>query len=102
MESSDRKKYLDAPNIHSMMNSREAILRSVLLNTVTKGSRPFFPDETEGKHEKSIIESLSAKGLITFREDGAIVGVYPVSVLPTRHKVQLQDGRLFYAMFMTL
>ena len=98
MESSDRKKYLDAPNIHSMMNSREAILRSVLLNTVIKGSRPFFPDETEGKHEKSIIESLSAKGLITFREDGAIVGVYPVSVLPTRHKVQLQDGRSFYAM----
>ena len=89
---------LDIPNIHSMMNSRETKLRAALLDKIIDADGPFFPDEIKNNDKKSIIESLSEKGLITFREDGAIVGIYPVSALPTRHKIQLYDGRLLYAM----
>lgn len=87
-----------APNINSMMTSSEANLRSVLLKHIIEQGRPFFPEEIKVDYEKSMIESLSQKGVITLREDGTIVGVYPVSALPTRHKVKLKDGRLLYAM----
>lgn len=98
MKDTGPKEHLDVPNVRAMMNSREIVFRSELLNYIIKVKRPFFPEEIEGKYERSVFESLSQKGLVAFREDGAIVGVYPVSALPTRHKVQLGDGRFFYAM----
>jgi len=91
-------KQFDAPNIHSKMDNREKTLRAILLNKIIDVNRPIFPDEIEDNNKGSIINSLSEKGLVVFREDGAITGVYPVSALPTRHKVQLKDGRTFYAM----
>ncbi len=91
-------KRFDAPNIHSKMDNREKTLRAVLLTKIIDVNRPIFLDEIEDKDKKSIINSLSQKGLVVFREDGAITGVYPVSSLPTQHKVQFKDGRIFYAM----
>ncbi|MBR9690222.1 hypothetical protein GOV08_00905 [Candidatus Woesearchaeota archaeon] len=94
----DADKQFDTPNIHSTMNEREKIVRAALFDKIIEANRPVFPDEIEEKDKKSIIKTLAEKDLVVFREDGAITGAYPVSALPTRHKVQLKDGRSFYAM----
>lgn len=88
----------DIPNIHAMLNDREKIFRTVLLSKIIDANRPVFPDEIEDKDTRSIMSSLAGKGLVVSREDGAITGAYPVSALPTHHKVQLKDGRSFFAM----
>ncbi len=65
--------------------------------------RPIYIDEItiEGNLNLDIpttLKKLKDKGLVAHHEDGAIIGVYPVSALRTRHKIQLADGRNFYAM----
>lgn len=95
---------LKIPNIRSMLKKDEAILRSHLLDRLIEIKRPFFPEELSGGGVPSdldaptVLKGLSQKGLIASREDGAITGLYPVSALPTPHKVQLKDGRSFFAM----
>jgi hypothetical protein len=44
-----------------------------------------------------MLYSLSSKGIILRDEDGLVSVVYPVSALPTPHKVNLKDGRSFYS-----
>jgi hypothetical protein len=92
------------PNIRSMLKKDETILRSHLLDQLIEIKRPFFPGEFSGEGVSSdldvpaVLKGLSQKGLIASREDGAITGLYPVSALPTLHKVQIKDGRSFFAM----
>jgi hypothetical protein len=45
-----------------------------------------------------LLEALRAKGLLVSNNSGEIAFVYPVSALPTPHRVTLADGRVFYAM----
>lgn len=44
------------------------------------------------------IDALKEKRAIVKDEDGNINFIYPVSALPTKHRVTLKDGRSFYAM----
>ena len=44
-----------------------------------------------------ILCALESKGVIVQDADGSVSVVYPVSALPTPHKVKLNDGRSFYA-----
>ena len=89
------------PNIHSMLSEEARALRTDLLNKLIAVNRPVYPEEITLKENFDLTESLQElkeKGLIVLQEDGAITGLYPVSALKTPHKVQLEDGRSFYAM----
>lgn len=93
----------DIPHIHSMLSEHEIILRTHLLEKLIDLNRPLYPNEIASKdcsslNVASILKKLREKGLLASQEDGAITGVYPLSALPTRHTVQLQNGRSVYAM----
>jgi hypothetical protein len=47
---------------------------------------------------RSLIERLIDKRAVVQDEEGHLNFIYPVSALPTRHKVSLEDGRRFFAM----
>ena len=44
-----------------------------------------------------LLQGLGSKGVIVQDEDGSVSVVYPVSALPTPHKVKLNDGKSFFA-----
>ncbi len=96
------KKY--GPNIQMMLGPDEKELRTVLLNKLVELNRPLSEEEVmmEEKHcslnVTAAIRGLLKKGLIVFDERGSLIGLYPVSALPTRHKVRLADGRSLFAM----
>lgn len=46
----------------------------------------------------ALISSLAGKRAIVLDTNGNVSFVYPVSALPTNHKVTLSDGRAFFAM----
>jgi len=92
------------PNIHSMLSKPEIILRSRMLDKLIDLNRPLdlreiSLDARDSNFDvASTLKTLTDKGLVASRKDGAITGVYPVSALPTPHKVQLKDGRALYSM----
>ena len=93
----------DIPNIHFMLDAQERKLRSFLLNHLIAFSRPIFLREILKEEQISDIDvpaffnTLVEKGLIALRDDMSIFELYPISVDPTRHRVQLKDGRFLYA-----
>ena len=94
----------DAPNIHKMLSSHEHKLRSILLNKIFQLNGPVPLSEIMLQADDAAIDvslsisRLQEKGLISFQDDGIVTGLYPFSAVPTRHKVQLKDGRSFFAM----
>jgi len=56
------------------------------------------PAELSGWNWRLMIETLSEKKAAIVSDDGDVDFVYPVSALPTCHKVTLADGRGFTAM----
>ena len=104
MKTFDQLENEDAPNIHKMLSSHERNLRSILLHKILQlnGSVPL--SELRSQAEDAAIDvsptlaSLKEKGLIALQDDGTVSGIYPFSAVPTRHKVQLKNGRSFFAM----
>jgi hypothetical protein len=47
---------------------------------------------------RTALAALVASELVAVDRDGAVVGVFPLSALPTRHVVHLSDGRQLHAM----
>jgi hypothetical protein len=94
----------DVPNIHKLLSSDERKLRSILLNMIIQSSGPvpiseiMLQADSADVDVSSTIESLKEKGLIAFKDNGSVSGLYPFSALPTRHKVQLKGGRTVFAM----
>ena len=95
-------------NVHEKFTERENELRLAIINeTVNNGRKAFDLEEDKvavlgklqmsGKEYKEICEKL-------LEEDGMVLDgtkvnfIYPVSALPTNHKVTLADGRTFTAM----
>ena len=104
MKTFDQLEKEDTPNIHKMLSSHERKLRSILLNMVTQSNSPvpisaIMLQADEAAIDVSLsIARLKEKGLISLQDDGTVSGLYPFSAVPTRHKVQLKDGRSFFAM----
>ena len=104
MKTFDQLEKDDAPNVRKMLSSHERKLRSILLNKILQlnGSVPL--SEIMSQADNAAIDvsptlaSLEEKGLIALQDDGTVSGLYPFSSVPTRHKVQLKDGRSFFAM----
>ena len=94
----------DAPNIHKMLSSHERKLRTILLNKIFQLNGPVPLSEIMLQADDAAIDvsptlaSLKEKGLIALQDDGSVTSMYPFSAVPTRHKVQLKDGRSFFAM----
>lgn len=104
MKTFDQLEKEDAPNIHKMLSSHERKLRSILLNKILQSNGSVPLSEIRSQADKAAIDvsptlaSLKDKGLIALQDDGSVTGLYPFSAVPTRHKVQLKDGRSFFAM----
>jgi hypothetical protein len=82
------------PNINALLSHQELQAKLVLMDKIIEKGCPVEPAKLL---EDEMIHALDAKGVIVHGKDGAVSVVYPVSALPTPHKVKLKDGRLFYA-----
>lgn len=92
-------------SIRSRLDERENSMRDEIMNEIIDAGGPVAVDsicikmEAEEEQRRGIIESLLAKRVIVLDgENQYITFVYPVSALPTAHKVTLADGRSFFAM----
>lgn len=94
-------------NVHEKFTERENELRLTIINETVNNGRAFDLEEDkmevlgklqmDVKEYKEICEKL-------LEEDGMVLDgtkvnfIYPVSALPTNHRVTLADGRTFTAM----
>jgi len=94
MEFNLGSEHLTIPNINELLSDQERQARLLLMDEIImKGS----PVKSTELLDIDIICDLDSKGVIVRDEDGSVSVVYPVSALPTPHKVKLKDGRSFYA-----
>jgi hypothetical protein len=94
--------YIDS--IHSRLTEPERLVRMALINEIIDTGGP-LDDEAlaalDARYDldvEAITLSLLNKRVIVENAEGDIAFIYPVSGLPTPHKVRLQDGRAFHAM----
>ncbi|MBU5676003.1 alkylmercury lyase family protein [Alkaliphilus sp. MSJ-5] len=95
-------------SIDQRLNQTEKKTRRFLMNYTIDKDKPFnLVRITEdivrniGTSEdkfNNLINSLINKRAIVVDKDKNVNFIYPVSALPTNHKVTLSDGRSFYAM----
>ncbi len=95
---------LSIESISSRLTGVERKLRHYLLEQIIESGRPVNinslkqPEELRQLNTDDLIKSMVAKRVIVPDEEGNINFAYPVSALPTNHKVTLKDGRKLYAM----
>ncbi len=95
-------------SVDSRFNKSQNRIRRYLMNyTINNGQAFNLKDSSEISDEfkdmtkeeiKEILDVLISKNGIVVDEDRNVNFIYPVSALPTNHKVKLADGRVFYAM----
>lgn len=93
---------------YSRLSQIEQRVRKSLINYVVNNSIPFNInldsldlldiDKISEFSVKEIIRGLVAKKILSMDGEGDINFLYPVSALPTHHRVSLGDGRSFYSM----
>ena len=82
------------PNINALLSGQERQARLLLMDKIIMNGSPInFSDFIDN----DLLHSLGSKGVFVRDTAGLISVVYPVSALPTPHKVKLKDGRSFYA-----
>ncbi|MBP2627010.1 MAG: hypothetical protein H6Q68_1721 [Firmicutes bacterium] len=91
-------------SVTSDLTFEERLLRQYLIRQIINNDRPVIVEKLKDAPEMAhididkIILKLVDKRRIVLDEQGQIIFVYPVSALPTHHKVTLQDGRKLNAM----
>ena len=85
---------LDVPNINDLLSEQEKEDRLSLMNKIITDGSPVNAAELIGIE---LLQKLVAKHVIVLSKDGFATVVYPVSALPTPHKVKLKDGRSFFS-----
>ncbi|MBU4298167.1 MAG: alkylmercury lyase family protein [Proteobacteria bacterium] len=91
-------------SIASRLTAVEQLVRdSVMAQIIAKGGpvTAFDLKQLDTLHSLDVEEQLAAlikKRTIVVNPEGFITFSYPVSALPTNHRVTLADGRSFYAM----
>lgn len=93
---------LDTPYATRSISSRltpeaRRARRRILAHTLALG-RPFAIDKDHGLASAQEIEELLARKAMVIDDQGNVPFIYPVSALPTHHRVTLADGRTFSAM----
>jgi hypothetical protein len=87
----------------SRLTPAERVCRQRLLDYAIRRQQPFnlnepVPPELQGLVSKETVAALISKKVVAAAANGAINFMYPVSVVPTAHQVQVADGRRFFAM----
>jgi hypothetical protein len=90
-------------SIASWLDPGEARLREAVLAAIIDRQRPLAAVDLQGSgfsvpETEGMLQALVAKRAIVRDERGSITFAYPVSALPTGHRVTLADGRSFNAM----
>lgn len=95
-------------SIDSRFNNSDKKIRRYLMNYTIKNEHPFNLDDLSKISEdikdmtkeeiKNSLEVLENKNGIVIDEEKNVNFIYPVSGLPTNHRVKLADGSEFYAM----
>lgn len=90
-------------SIASRLTDEENALRMALMERTIEGRGPvalrtLTRSGALDPDAESLIERLTEKRVIVQDREGHLNFIYPVSALPTRHKVSLLDGRRFFAM----
>jgi hypothetical protein len=82
------------PNINALLSDGERQARLLLMDKIIMSGNPVKPAEFP---DNDLLQSLVRKGVIAQDKNGAVCVVYPVSALPTPHKVKLKESKSFYA-----
>jgi len=91
-------------NISEMLDSRQNAVRFLLLEALADARNPLGTEQIERAcgglsfPVDEVLRQLEEKGVIVRDEKKAVVAAYPVSAVPTRHRVVLEDGRTLHAM----
>jgi len=90
-------------SIASRLTNDENALRVLLMERTIECGEPLtLPSLTRGSvlhpETEELVERLIEKRVIVQDEEGHLNFIFPVSALPTRHRVTLKDGRRFFAM----
>lgn len=88
-------------SIASRLTSAESAFRMWLMEYTIDSGIPHNINNNTGAGSfdaGSLVQSLAGKRAIILDPDGNVNFIYPVSALPTHHKVTLSDGRTFCAM----
>lgn len=90
-------------SISSRLTTDEDSFRKILMNYTIDNNGPFNINyepsaELAGFDVPGMIEKLREKQAAVIDGGGNVNFIYPVSALPTHHKVYLQDGRSLSAM----
>lgn len=95
---------LTIEKINARLNPEEKALRLALMNRIISSGMPADMKDPVGLPELStkdlanVCSSLVDKKVLVLNQQQQVQFAYPVSALPTPHRVQLADGRSFHAM----
>lgn len=91
---------ISLPSIYSRLTPEERTVRDEIMRQIIASGSPVgsFHIRHHGPDMHSKIDVLAEKRVIVLNANGDIVCAYPVSALPTHHKVRLADGKEFFAM----
>ena len=90
-------------SIASRLTDAENAVRVLLMErTIERGEPVTLPSLTGGgvlhPDTEPLVERLIEKRVVVQDEEGHLNFIFPVSALPTRHRVSLKDGRRLFAM----
>ncbi len=91
-------------SIDSRLTKEEKAVRKWLIGQTIKYEKPINIDDIKlkevfpGLDIKKTLDELALKNACAFDEEGFINCLYPVSALPTNHRVKLDGGRSFFSM----
>jgi hypothetical protein len=88
------KELATIPNINALLSDQERQARQLLMDKIIEDGRPVNPS---GYIVDKLVRCLDSRGIVVRNADGSVTVVYPVSAMPTPHKVKLKDGRSFYS-----
>lgn len=91
---------MEINSIHSRLTPKEQVLRDEIMAQLIAQHQPVDITAFTGKEaqDRDIISSLINKKVIVINAEGLVSFSYPVSALPSKHRVTLADGRWLYAM----
>ena len=96
------KRY-EIDSIASRLTEAESAVRTLLMeSTIERGEpvalRTLTREGVLQLDAEPLIERLIEKRAVVQDQEGHLSFIFPVSALPTRHRVSLRDGRRFFAM----
>ena len=89
---------LNVEKLTSRLNCEENALRLSLLKQIISAGAPIDLPATSEDHAAKLCSGLVEKKLLVLDAQQKVQFAYPVSALPTPHRVRLADGRSLYAM----